>query len=155
MATLEKGPAPVLPTVDPSIPNAATSSKRRNTVKRGLLAGAGVLTLLVLSRPTHLAGFELPIPSFFRTPVVATQSYPDSRVPQLGVPEKIQRHWGQYSPYFPVGEYVQPPPGCVIDQVNIVRICAQLVSCPYTFIVYSSSAMVHDIPTTMTITTRL
>ncbi|KIP09825.1 hypothetical protein PHLGIDRAFT_22644 [Phlebiopsis gigantea 11061_1 CR5-6] len=88
---MEKAPSPVLPTVGPFI-SKATPSKRKSTVKGGLLAATGILSLLALSR-----------------------------VPQLGVPEKIQRHWGQYSPYFPVGEYAQPPPGCVIDQVNILQ----------------------------------
>lgn len=41
--------------------------------------------------------------------------------PPLGFPEKIQRRWGQYSPYFPSGGYVMPPEGCEITQVNIVR----------------------------------
>lgn len=41
--------------------------------------------------------------------------------PPLGFPEKIQRLWGQYSPYLPAGGYVQPPRGCSINQVNIVR----------------------------------
>ena len=42
--------------------------------------------------------------------------------PPLGFPEKIQRRWGQYSPYFPAGGYVAPPEGCAITQVNIVSV---------------------------------
>lgn len=46
--------------------------------------------------------------------------------PPLGFPEKIQRRWGQYSPYFPAGGYVQPPVGCEITQVNIVSTCTTM-----------------------------
>ena len=40
--------------------------------------------------------------------------------PPLGLPEKVQRRWGQYSPYFPAGKYTDPPKSCRITQVNIV-----------------------------------
>ena len=44
--------------------------------------------------------------------------------PPLGLPEKVQRRWGQYSPYFPAGKYRDPPKECRITQVNIVSTCA-------------------------------
>ncbi|KAI0087758.1 histidine phosphatase superfamily [Irpex rosettiformis] len=39
----------------------------------------------------------------------------------IGLPDRIQRRWGQYSPYFPAGKYVGPPKGCKITQVNILQ----------------------------------
>ncbi|KZT68433.1 phytase [Daedalea quercina L-15889] len=39
----------------------------------------------------------------------------------LDVPIRIQRYWGQYSPYYPAGEYVPAPPGCNVTQVNILH----------------------------------
>lgn len=44
-----------------------------------------------------------------------------SFAPPLGIPEHIQRQWGQYSPWFPIKKYKSPPKGCEITQVNIVR----------------------------------
>ena len=41
--------------------------------------------------------------------------------PPLGLPKKVQKRWGQYSPYMPAGKYKPPPNTCVINQVNIVR----------------------------------
>ena len=39
----------------------------------------------------------------------------------IGIPDEVQRRWGQYSPYYPAGKYVPPPQGCHVTQVNIVR----------------------------------
>ncbi|THG97873.1 hypothetical protein EW026_g4210 [Hermanssonia centrifuga] len=39
----------------------------------------------------------------------------------LYLAEKIQRQWGQYSPYFPAGKYIPPPSSCSITQVNILQ----------------------------------
>ncbi|KAJ3711961.1 histidine phosphatase superfamily [Lentinula raphanica] len=33
----------------------------------------------------------------------------------------LQRNWGAYSPYVPIAEYVAPPEGCEINQVNILQ----------------------------------
>ncbi|KAK7691678.1 hypothetical protein QCA50_005077 [Cerrena zonata] len=41
--------------------------------------------------------------------------------PPLGIPERVQRQWGQYSPWFPNKEYEYPPEGCEITQVNILQ----------------------------------
>ena len=41
--------------------------------------------------------------------------------PPLGIPEYIQRCWGQYAPYFPADSYELPPATCEITQVHIVR----------------------------------
>jgi hypothetical protein len=41
-------------------------------------------------------------------------------LPTSGLPARIPRLWGQYSPYFAVEVYRSPPPGCVISQVNLV-----------------------------------
>ncbi|CAL1711253.1 unnamed protein product [Somion occarium] len=41
--------------------------------------------------------------------------------PPLGIPKKIQKHWGQYAPWFPVEKYKRPPKGCEITQVNILQ----------------------------------
>ncbi|KAH9948287.1 acid phosphatase [Amylocystis lapponica] len=38
--------------------------------------------------------------------------------PPLGVPEHIQRLWGQYSPWFPAAEYTPPPCNCNITQLQ-------------------------------------
>ena len=36
----------------------------------------------------------------------------------IDVPVRIQRFWGQYSPYYPAGEYTPAPTGCTITQVG-------------------------------------
>ena len=36
----------------------------------------------------------------------------------IDVPVRIQRFWGQYSPYYPAGEYAPAPTGCNITQVS-------------------------------------
>ncbi|KAI0789298.1 acid phosphatase [Abortiporus biennis] len=41
--------------------------------------------------------------------------------PPLGLPENIQRHWGQYSPWFPNEKYIAPPAQCEITQVNVLQ----------------------------------
>uniref|UniRef100_A0A0W0GEB5 Phytase A n=1 Tax=Moniliophthora roreri TaxID=221103 RepID=A0A0W0GEB5_MONRR len=33
----------------------------------------------------------------------------------------LEKLWAQYSPFFPVEEYVPPPPACEITQVNIIQ----------------------------------
>lgn len=126
MATNEKQTNLVLPVVDPAAP-AAAPSQRKSNVKRGVLSVVGILALFALTRSTYTPDFELSIPPCMRSALsagVATESdvVTDSAVPTLGVPVKIQKRWGQYSPYRPAGKYVQPPKGCVIDQVNIVRL---------------------------------
>ena len=40
--------------------------------------------------------------------------------PVFPISESEQLNWGQYSPYFPLAEYVSPPRGCEIDQVRNV-----------------------------------
>lgn len=112
--TMEKVKAPVLPVIDPYAP-AGTSSRRKVTLKRGVLTTASVLTLFVLAHSTNLYTFNIS-GCMHETRVAKTE------LPDLGVPKNIQRHWGQYSPYYPAGKYVEPPSGCVIDQVNIVRV---------------------------------
>ncbi|KAH9931261.1 histidine phosphatase superfamily [Fomitopsis serialis] len=39
----------------------------------------------------------------------------------VDIPIRIQRFWGQYSPYYPAGEYVPAPTGCNVTQVNILH----------------------------------
>lgn len=41
--------------------------------------------------------------------------------PVFPIPESEQLNWAQYSPYFPLAAYRQPPAGCAIDQVNILQ----------------------------------
>ncbi|KAH8087171.1 phytase [Cristinia sonorae] len=41
--------------------------------------------------------------------------------PTLNVPKEAQLNWAQYSPYFPVDPYRQPPQGCNVEQVNILQ----------------------------------
>ena len=48
------------------------------------------------------------------------QSRKSVSAPPLGLPKKVQKRWGQYSPYMPAGKYPHPPSSCEIDQVNIV-----------------------------------
>ncbi|KAJ3993756.1 phytase [Lentinula boryana] len=43
---------------------------------------------------------------------------PERRTSQTHI---LQRNWGAYSPYHPVAEYVPPPEGCEITQVNILQ----------------------------------
>ena len=45
---------------------------------------------------------------------------PGHGVPDIGFPESELRNWAQYSPYIPAAPYIPPPPGCVINQVNLV-----------------------------------
>jgi hypothetical protein len=40
--------------------------------------------------------------------------------PDVGLPPHIYENLAMYAPWFPVDQYVQPPRGCVVDQVNIV-----------------------------------
>lgn len=42
--------------------------------------------------------------------------------PQIPIPDSIKHDWGPYTPYFSVSEYLQPPNGCRITQVNLVSI---------------------------------
>ena len=114
----------MLPVVDSAVHTQPPAAPRSRT-KRTVLVGAGVLALLALARSGKSIELNFDVPECLRS--LTTFSAPDeaaaaeSALPELGVPEKIQRRWGQYSPYYPAGEYVPPPDGCVIDQVNIVR----------------------------------
>ena len=38
-------------------------------------------------------------------------------VPDRSAPFELQKSWAQYSPYFPAGDYHDPPKGCKIIQV--------------------------------------
>lgn len=40
------------------------------------------------------------------------------KAPPVDLPEKLQKAWAMYSPYFSSGEYVDPPAGCVVSQVS-------------------------------------
>lgn len=108
--------APALPTVSPE--HLASCQKKRSANGRrvlALLVGATCATFI------HLHGSSIELPNLLWT-----------QAPPLGLPERIQRRWGQYSPYFPAGEYVPPPDGCDIVQVSIVRafVTVQLCGCP-------------------------
>lgn len=99
--------------------------------------------------------------------------------PPLGLPIKVQKRWGQYSPYLPAGKYKPPPSSCVINQVNIVSlffVCVFIIflhpsiltnpqrpscTCNKAFrevfttdTAYSSNATVRDTQITMMTTTR-
>ncbi|KAH9836797.1 histidine phosphatase superfamily [Rhodofomes roseus] len=52
------------------------------------------------------------------SPLLRTRFTPDVGV---DVPVRIQRFWGQYSPYYPAGEYMPVPTGCNVTQVNILH----------------------------------
>ncbi|ETW86127.1 hypothetical protein HETIRDRAFT_471458 [Heterobasidion irregulare TC 32-1] len=43
------------------------------------------------------------------------------KAPPVDLPEKLQKAWAMYSPYFSSGEYVDPPAGCVVSQVNLIQ----------------------------------
>ncbi|CCL99752.1 uncharacterized protein FIBRA_01774 [Fibroporia radiculosa] len=45
----------------------------------------------------------------------------DVQTSQNSFSEKMQKLWGPYAPYYPVGEYVPPPLECKINQVNILQ----------------------------------
>lgn len=44
----------------------------------------------------------------------------------IDVPIRIQRFWGQYSPYYPAGEYTPIPTGCNITQVSKYSLAVSL-----------------------------
>jgi hypothetical protein len=118
--------SPVLPVAESAAPTAPRGG-RRSKAKWGLLVITSALALLTLFQSNYLSKLDLSAPPCLRSLTTSsalgeaqTTKY-KSAVPKLGVPEKIQRQWGQYSPYYPAGKYVAPPKGCVIDQVNIVR----------------------------------
>lgn len=123
MTTLEKEKIPVLPLVDPSVPSTPSHS-HKNTVRRGVLTIASVLALFAIARSTYPREFNFNVPGCLRSPnrFDAPGEVSRTALPDLGIPKNIQRHWGQYSPYYTAGKYVGPPDGCVIDQVNIVRL---------------------------------
>ncbi len=79
------------------------AQQRASGLKAAKIAAAAALGLFALSQSCA--------PDFIGTRLFA---------PPLGFPEKIQRQWGQYSPYFPAGKYIPPPSSCSITQVNIV-----------------------------------
>jgi len=54
-------------------------------------------------------------------PASLSETIVTSDIPDIGFPESVLRNWGQYSPYIPVAEYIPPPPGCVINQVNLLQ----------------------------------
>ncbi|KAI0006199.1 histidine phosphatase superfamily [Russula compacta] len=60
-------------------------------------------------------------PNLLSDTVAAVPDVPGSNVPDVGFPESELRNWGQYSPYIPVAPYVPPPPGCTINQVNLLQ----------------------------------
>ncbi|KAI0072417.1 acid phosphatase, partial [Panus rudis PR-1116 ss-1] len=41
--------------------------------------------------------------------------------PPLGLPDRVQRQWGQYSPWFPAEEYPPPPESCELVQVHVLQ----------------------------------
>ncbi|KAH8106453.1 phosphoglycerate mutase-like protein [Phellopilus nigrolimitatus] len=41
--------------------------------------------------------------------------------PPIRLPDNIKQSWAQYSPYFSVSEYAEPPDRCKITQVNIIQ----------------------------------
>ncbi|GJE84780.1 histidine phosphatase family protein [Phanerochaete sordida] len=118
MLDLANEKVPALPIVDPAGPASAQNQSRTRT-RRGLLAVAGLLTILAVSSFSCNADSYIPecLRSLVRQPALDIVC----GLPVLDLPEKIQRRWGQYSPYYPAGEYVPPPVGCVIDQVNILH----------------------------------
>ncbi|KAH7909640.1 histidine phosphatase superfamily [Hygrophoropsis aurantiaca] len=50
--------------------------------------------------------------------VAATINY---TTPSLGFNQTLEQTWAQYSPYYPAAEYVAPPDGCSIIQVNLLQ----------------------------------
>ncbi|KAI0302216.1 phosphoglycerate mutase-like protein [Russula brevipes] len=54
-------------------------------------------------------------------PASLSETIVTSDIPDIGFPEGVLRNWGQYSPYIPVAEYIPPPPGCIINQVNLLQ----------------------------------
>ncbi|THH17127.1 hypothetical protein EW146_g3643 [Bondarzewia mesenterica] len=40
---------------------------------------------------------------------------------ELYLPEDVQKDWAMYSPYYPSGDYVHPPTGCIVSQVNLIQ----------------------------------
>ncbi|KAI9458279.1 phytase [Russula earlei] len=45
----------------------------------------------------------------------------DGDIPDIGIPRSVIENWAQYSPYIPAGRYVPLPPGCIINQVNVLQ----------------------------------
>jgi hypothetical protein len=42
--------------------------------------------------------------------------------PDLEFDENVQHSLAQYAPWYASGEYINPPRGCEVDQVNIVSL---------------------------------
>ncbi|KAF7795764.1 hypothetical protein EIP86_006931 [Pleurotus ostreatoroseus] len=101
-----------LPSYAPELQHTPTQH-RKNANKK-------LLTAIVLSFSV-LAVTQLPVREALLRGYDATSSPSSTFAPPLGFPERIQRRWGQYSPYFPAGDYVPPPTGCEITQVNILQ----------------------------------
>ena len=102
----EKQPILPLTTTDPS----AFTQRRRQRLP--LLAFVSVIAFW--SVVYHEA--------FGTTDLAAWKSLTENSNAPVGLPDKIQRRWGQYSPYYPAGKYVPPPKGCKITQVHIVSV---------------------------------
>lgn len=96
---------PLLPR-DPPCPPRPIDTKLDHTVPtiRRWLKRAAVLVIIALM-----------VWASFRT--LARRS----TTPTDHLPARIFQHLGQYSPYFPVAAYVQPPSHCHIDQVSILQ----------------------------------
>ncbi|KAI0683443.1 histidine phosphatase superfamily, partial [Cytidiella melzeri] len=99
---------PVLPlSAILSLPQTQTGPGRH-----GLLALVSLLALGVFVYCESFARLNVPL---WIKPRKLSYSAP------VGLPAKVQRRWGQYSPYFREGEYAPPPEGCEVSQVNILQ----------------------------------
>lgn len=103
--------------------------------------GLGIPQFLVYQRPSspmHQRQQVL-VPIFavvFLTCCLCNYVY---SLPSIGFPNaQVELHhqhrmWGSYTPYYPVKQYLPPPPDCVITQVSPVILtlaCSVLTSIP-------------------------
>jgi hypothetical protein len=90
---------------------AAQRSSRRRRRRIQILATMGVIAVvaLALASTSHVVG----VPS-------ADKGF-DPVTPLLHLLPGVAHNLAMYSPYDPAGIYPPPPPGCKVNQVNIVR----------------------------------
>ena len=100
-----------LPSYDPAVEHASEQWRGQSARERwwqyGALAWKWIVRLCVaFVWYTILTRFN---------PLLSGWTTPDAGI---DVPVRIQRFWGQYSPYYPAGEYAPTPTGCNITQVS-------------------------------------
>ena len=89
-------------------------------LERGLLSGTRKPSQHSPSkhRKTMAAGLTVFVVLAALWSLGSTASVPKRTAPTFPIAESEQLNWAQYSPYFALGQYEQPPGSCKIDQVR-------------------------------------